>query len=111
MKTREQVKLTRRDLLRLSVLTGGAALIGSRVYAQTCPVEPPQPHDIDIFTGIGVGGEAFPTSPLILEPFTQELPVPKTMAPVANPAAMRVRKKNGAFGDFLQPPGPGTGDQ
>ena len=111
MNTREQFKLTRRDLLRLSVLTGGATLIGSRAFAQSCLNEPPQPHPIEPGFGIGVGGEAFPTSPFLLEPFTQALPVPTAMAPVANPGAMRVRRKNGLDGDFLSPPGPGAGDQ
>jgi len=110
MKTREQFKLTRRDLLRLSVLTGGATLIGSRAFAQVCG-EPLQPHPIDQGGGIGVGGEAFPTSPFILDPFTQDLPIPKAMAPVANPLAMRVRRLGGVDGDFSSPPSPDSGRQ
>ena len=112
MKTREQFKLTRRDMLRLSFMAGGATLLGPRLsWGQTCLLEPPQPHDIDIFTGIGVGGEAFPTSPLILEPFTQELPVPSAMKPVADPTKMRVRRYGGVDGDFSAPPGPAVGNQ
>jgi FtsP/CotA-like multicopper oxidase with cupredoxin domain len=106
------LKMNRRDLIKLSMMSGMATLLGpGRAWGQALCAEPLQPHDIDSFTGIGVGGEAFPASPLILEPFTQDLPVPKTMAPVADPSTMRVRKKNGVLGDFLQPPGPGTGDQ
>jgi hypothetical protein len=115
--TQERFKLTRRDLLRLSILTGGATLIGARgAFAQGVCIEPPQPHAIEPGFGIGVGGEAFPTSPFILDPFTQPLPIPKAMAPVANPAAMTVRRytANGIThegGSYLYPPGDGRGQQ
>jgi FtsP/CotA-like multicopper oxidase with cupredoxin domain len=106
------LKMNRRDLMKLSMMSGMATMVGARrASGQGLCAEPLQPHDIDIFTGIGVGGEAFPASPLILEPFTDPLPVPKTMAPVADPSRMTVRKKNGVFGNFSQPPGPGAGDQ
>jgi FtsP/CotA-like multicopper oxidase with cupredoxin domain len=81
--SKTEFTLTRRDLLRLSVLTGGATLIGSRIM-RAAPAfgEAPAPG-IDEFTGCGVGGEAFSTSPLILEPFSDSnpLPIPKTMRP------------------------------
>jgi FtsP/CotA-like multicopper oxidase with cupredoxin domain len=113
-------KLNRRDLIKLSMMSGMATLIGAgRAWGQVepppgvfpCLAEPPQPHPIEPGFGIGVGGEAFPTSPLILDPFTQDLPVPTAMAPVANPAAMTVRRKNGVTGNFISAPGPGPGDQ
>src|SRR5262245_3285100 len=112
VKQARQAMVSRRELFRLSMMAGIATVVGAgRASAQSCLPEPPQPHPIEPGFGIGVGGEAFPTSPLILDPFTQELPVPKAMAPVANPGAMRVRRKNGVDGDFLSPPGPGIGDQ
>jgi FtsP/CotA-like multicopper oxidase with cupredoxin domain len=43
--------------------------------------------------------EAFPTSPLIVEPFKDELPIPKALAPEQG------------YQDWDQPPGPGLGQQ
>ena len=45
--------------------------------------------------------EAFPTSPLILEPFEDRLPVPKALAPLPY----------SEYADWAQPPGPGSGQQ
>ncbi len=45
--------------------------------------------------------EAFPTSPLILTPFTDPLPIPKALAPV--PKAV--------YSSWASPPGPGQGQQ
>jgi len=45
--------------------------------------------------------EAFPTSPLILSPFSDELPVPKALAPIAK----------SEWSNWAQPPGPGDGQQ
>ena len=45
--------------------------------------------------------EAFPTSPLILTPFRDELPVPKALAPVPK----------SEFSGWAKPPGPGDGQQ
>ena len=93
MKRRDQFTLTRRDLLRLSVMSGAATLIGSKIirtspaWAQTCP--PP----INLI-------EVYPTSPLILNPFTDPLPVPKALAPVP-PATVAT---------WASPPGPNNQD-
>jgi FtsP/CotA-like multicopper oxidase with cupredoxin domain len=111
------LKMNRRDLIKLSMMSGMATLIGAgRAWGQvevpgSCLTEPPQPHPIEPGFGIGVGGEAFPTSPLILEPFKDELPIPKAMAPVADPSQMRVRRYEGQDGDFLAPPGSGLSQQ
>src|SRR6478735_1460934 len=43
--------------------------------------------------------EAFPTSPLILNPFKDELPIPKALAPETE------------YEDWDLPPGPGLGQQ
>ena len=45
--------------------------------------------------------EAFPTSPLILKPFTDELPIPKALAPVPK----------SEYTSWATPPGPGLGQQ
>ena len=45
--------------------------------------------------------EAFPTSPLILSPFSDLLPIPKALAPVPQ----------SVYSNWAQPPGPGTGQQ
>jgi FtsP/CotA-like multicopper oxidase with cupredoxin domain len=45
--------------------------------------------------------EAFPTSPLILNPFIDELPIPKALAPVPQ----------SEYSGWEHPPGPGNGEQ
>jgi len=45
--------------------------------------------------------EAFPTSPLILSPFTDPLPIPKALAPVPK----------SEYSAWASPPGPGQGQQ
>lgn len=45
--------------------------------------------------------ETFPTSPLILSPFTDELPVPRALRPVARTE----------YSGWASPPGPGNGQQ
>jgi FtsP/CotA-like multicopper oxidase with cupredoxin domain len=45
--------------------------------------------------------EAFPTSPLILNPFTDQLPIPKALAPVPQ----------SVYSTWKNPPGPGLGQQ
>jgi FtsP/CotA-like multicopper oxidase with cupredoxin domain len=45
--------------------------------------------------------EAFPTSPLILSPFTDPLPIPKALAPVPK----------SVYSAWASPPGPGQGQQ
>jgi FtsP/CotA-like multicopper oxidase with cupredoxin domain len=77
-------ELNRRELLRLGLLAGGGAVLGSSSFwpagalAQTCtsgncPIPPP--------VCSGTINEVFPTSPLILEPWKDELPIPKALAP------------------------------
>ncbi|HWR20436.1 MAG TPA: multicopper oxidase domain-containing protein, partial [Verrucomicrobiae bacterium] len=80
---RPDFTLTRRDLLRLSILTGGATLIGSRAawaLQDTCGQS--SIEDIEqAVTTCGAGLEAMPISPLLLEPFTEDLPIPKALRP------------------------------
>ncbi|HXD19790.1 MAG TPA: multicopper oxidase domain-containing protein [Vicinamibacterales bacterium] len=81
------LRLSRRELLRL----GGAALVGSvarPAWADTrmsSSCVEPRPPVLDILQGACAGGEAveaYPTSPFILYPFTELLPIPKPLAPV-----------------------------
>src|SRR4051812_18448283 len=72
------IHLTRRDMLKLSA--GGAGMFALTASGFAVP------------RGFGSGGgggslylEAFPTSPLILTPFTDELPIPQALRP-ADPA-------------------------
>lgn len=69
----ERVRLTRRDMLKLSA--GGAGMFALTASGLAVP------------RGFGKGGslyiEAFPTSPLILSPFNDALPVPRALAPIA----------------------------
>jgi len=89
----DRVRLTRRDMLRLSA--GGAGM-----FMLTA-------SGLAISSGLGAsnggGGlyiEAFPTSPLILRPFDEPLPIPKAMAPVPKADVDR----------WESPPGPDNQD-
>jgi FtsP/CotA-like multicopper oxidase with cupredoxin domain len=78
-------KLSRRELFKLSMMTGGATLIGARSalgQGITCTAlsQMPMPYDIENQTGL-VAMEFFPTSPFILHPFSDALPVPTAMKP------------------------------
>ncbi len=83
MKKFDLTKLSRRDLIRFSLMAGGAALGTKRAFGDTfvgCNALPPQPFDIDIQTGLGAI-EAFPMSPFIMNPFTDALPIPMALRP------------------------------
>src|SRR3954451_11878013 len=74
MERLDRVRLTRRDMLRLSAGGAGAFLLTSSGFA--------------VSSGLGKGGgggsvylEAFPTSPLILSPFNDPLTVPQALRP------------------------------
>jgi FtsP/CotA-like multicopper oxidase with cupredoxin domain len=71
--SRDRVRLTRRDMLRLTIGGAGMFVLTSSGLAVT--------------SGVGSGGgplyiEACPTSPLVLNPFNESLPLPKLAAPV-----------------------------
>ena len=51
--------------------------------------------------------EKYPTSPLILSPFLDELPIPKALAPVPQISDSGVV----GYSDWSKPPGPGVGQQ
>jgi FtsP/CotA-like multicopper oxidase with cupredoxin domain len=90
--------LSRRDVLKIGAATGAATAVG--VIAGR-----PTPAAAQVAGAAACSGlpalEAFPTSPLILDPFTDPLPVPKAQAPV--PAA--------TVATWANKPGPGVGQQ
>src|SRR3954447_15480022 len=93
MERLDKVRLTRREMLRLSV--GGAG-----VFALTA-------SGLAVSSGFAQGGgggslyiEAFPTSPLILSPFNDPLPIPKAAVPVAK----------SVVDTWSSPPGPDNQD-
>src|SRR5689334_4597389 len=120
-------KLNRRDLFRL----GGATLLGAGMargeILVPCTSLPPSPtatiaypYDIAIQTGL-TAAEVFPTSPFILEPFRDPLPIPGalrpgyrrpdgTLAPTATDA-WTVREAFGRKQSMVCAPGPGSGSQ
>ncbi len=75
MARQNSIQLTRRDMLKLSSAGAGVFALTASGFA--------------VPRGFGSGGggggslyiEAFPTSPLILNPFTDELPIPEAMRP------------------------------
>src|SRR5918911_2212223 len=72
-------KLSRRDVLKIGAVGGAASVIGASALA-------PRSASAQVAACSGLPAlEAFPTSPLILNPFTDPLPVPQAQAPV--PAA------------------------
>ena len=92
---REPFQWSRRDLVKLGLMSGAATLIGSRVLR-------PTPAFAQATTCAGQDViEVFPTSPLILDPFTDELPIPQPLVPT-NPA-------DWPEGSNYGPPNPQTG--
>jgi hypothetical protein len=97
--------VARRTILRVGAIGGaGAALVAAKVVggpllAQTGLLTP---DGAFAATSIALGGglyiENFPTSPLVLTPFTDPLPVPMALRPVGP-------------GALTPPPGPGVGQQ
>jgi FtsP/CotA-like multicopper oxidase with cupredoxin domain len=92
METLDRVRLTRRDMLRLTASGAGMFVLTASGLAVT--------------SGVGASGggglyiEAFPTSPLILKPFDEPLPIPTPLAPV--PKAV--------VDGWASPPGPNNQD-
>ena len=75
----EKIRLTRRDMIKLGAGGAGMFMLGAGGLAV--------PRGFAGGSGSGGGGgslyiEAFPTSPLILKPFTDPLNIPKALAPV-----------------------------
>src|SRR5574341_1280143 len=119
---KKRFQVSRREMLRLSAMAGMATLVGGgRAWADVCADSSPIEIGDISFTGCSVGGEQMPLSPFILDPYTQDLPIPRAMRPgwrrpdgeLAPGAgeAWTVRIKNGAAYGLPSLPGPGHGDQ
>ena len=101
--------LARRSLLRLGALgvTGGALLSAKSLWAPGLAERGLwSPDGAFAATSTALGDivfytEVFPTSPLILSPFTDPLPVPEPLKPV--PPSV--------YQGWTYPPGPGAGQQ
>jgi FtsP/CotA-like multicopper oxidase with cupredoxin domain len=116
MATKKQ--FTRRDMLKISA-AGGAATYYSKALGacvgDTIPVDIRTASN----TGCPVDADLFPASPFITQPFVDPLPIPAAMRPgyrnpdgtLATTQSWNVRQKNGVFGNFTSPPGPGAGNQ
>ncbi len=87
--------LTRRDLLKLGAASGAVAVAGAAGLT-------PAPAAAQILSCAGEGAiEKYPVSPLILNPFTDPLPIPQAERPV--PLA--------ELATWPNQPGPGIGQQ
>jgi FtsP/CotA-like multicopper oxidase with cupredoxin domain len=94
MTTKRDPRLTRRDVLRIGAMTGAATALG------TLGARPTTAAAQAACTGL-LPLEVYPTSPLILRPFTDSLPIPKALAPV----------DKSVVDTWANPPGYGTGQQ
>jgi FtsP/CotA-like multicopper oxidase with cupredoxin domain len=73
--------ISRRDLLKITAATGAAAAASIVAAPETAQASGGGSTPGTICSGLQAI-EAFPTSPLILNPFSDPLPVPKALAPV-----------------------------
>ncbi|HEY3312327.1 MAG TPA: multicopper oxidase domain-containing protein [Anaerolineales bacterium] len=90
-KNKNEAQLSRRDFLKLGLIGSGAvALSSSRLYNAIYSVKAGGPYT-----------EVFPTSPLILSPFQDVLPIPKALAPIPK----------SEVDTWKSPPGSGYGQQ
>jgi FtsP/CotA-like multicopper oxidase with cupredoxin domain len=129
--SKREYQPTRRQLMKLGLMAGGATLMGSEAWSQQCSGFTDQtPMDIAA-ADKGCGTlEVFPTSPFILNPFTDPLPIPQSLLPgwrrpdgtlvpntgtiaasLSNSEAWGVRIKNGRNQSITSRPGPASGDQ
>jgi FtsP/CotA-like multicopper oxidase with cupredoxin domain len=119
--------LSRRDLLKIGAATGATTALGvlslpgraraAAACADTVPVDIVTARD----TGCLIDADFFPTSPFILNPFSDALPVPTALRPGyrnpdgtlsgGTPSDWTVRESNGRSGSFISAPGPGAGKQ
>jgi FtsP/CotA-like multicopper oxidase with cupredoxin domain len=88
----DRVRLTRRDMLRLSAGGAGVFMLTASGLAVS--------RSVGASGGGGLYVEAFPTSPLVLSPFNEPLPIPSPMAPVPKADVDR----------WESPPGPDNQD-
>ena len=100
-----ETPLTRRDWLRGSAVgVGAVALMGLEwIVSGLVRSTGHDDHGLQISEALADNTyiEVFPTSPLILAPFTEPLPIPKALVPVPR----------SVYSSWKNPPGPGAGQQ
>ena len=76
-------QLSRRDMLKVSVATGTAAIGAAMMVPGLAEAKVPAPAGTSgVACGAGAGAiEVYPTSPLIMQPFTDPLPIPTPLKP------------------------------
>lgn len=117
-------RYNRRELLRIGALSGAGTVIASRrSWAQVCVDQTPTDIENVAFTGCGIDGEPMATSPFIVNPYQQDLPIPQALrpgyrtadllAPLAGPTDTKwlVRKSVQFGNNTVVPPGPAPGQQ
>jgi FtsP/CotA-like multicopper oxidase with cupredoxin domain len=104
---------TRRELIKIGAAAGAASVFG-RAWGATCPTDQ-TPVGITTVaeTGCPIDADLFPTSPFILNPFTDPLPVPTALKPGyrnpdgtlsgGSPSDWTVRVKDGGTGGISVP--------
>src|SRR6266545_2613439 len=116
--SKRRMQLSRRDMMKITAAAGAASLFG-KAFGATCTDTSPVGIDVARNTGCPVDADLFPTSPFILNPFTDAFVIPKALRPgyrnpdgtLAATQSWNVREKNGVSGSFVSPPSPNTGDQ
>ena len=91
MANKNDLNLTRRDLLKIGAMTGAAAVVGAAAARPTRAAAQADPS-----CGLPPVPEPYPTSPLILKPFTDPLPIPKALAPIPPQEVANWSNKPGA---------------
>src|SRR3954469_4650250 len=115
----KKTQFTRRDVLKYSGAAGAATLVSGKASGQSCVDTIPVDIETASNTGCPVDADFFPTSPLILNPFVDPLPIPKALRPgwrnpdgtLSTSQTWAVRQKNGVFTASTSAPGPGPGEQ
>src|SRR6478672_7344486 len=103
-----QSGISRRTMLKVGAVgAAGAALVAGKAFVEPALAQKGLLSSNGVFAAAAtevanlVYIEAFPTSPLILDPFKDQLPIPKALRPCAPSEYLGWKK----------PPGPGTGQQ
>ncbi len=79
---KREFEVSRRKLLKWGLMSGAATLIGGKAWAMLDTCGQGSIEDIEqAVTTCGAGMEAMPISPLILSPFTEDLPIPRALRP------------------------------
>src|SRR6478736_409384 len=100
--------LSRRTMLKVGAVAGaGAAIVAGKAFVEPALAQKGLLSSNGVFAAAAtevanlVYIEAFPTSPLILDPFKDQLPIPKALRPCSQSEYLGWKK----------PPGPGDGQQ